>query len=170
MMFQFIKEEEQDSFDTNNRENVATKKRRRPKSSLDWSASEWWRMLGRLSAPDVANHDLKLFNRRFRVPYKIFIKIVDSYRSLYKVEECNCCGQRNPPLELKILGVLRYMGRGCTFDCVSELNGISDNSNRYFFHEFCEKFGSSQKPIYVDGLIIAIQYMIIIYQVASMIL
>lgn len=35
---------------------------------------------------------------------------------------------------------MRYLGRGVTFDDISELNGISIESNRVFFHNFCKNF------------------------------
>lgn len=40
------------------------------------------------------------------------------------------------PIELLLLGSLRYLGRNCTFDDLEELTGISENLHRHFFHVF----------------------------------
>ena len=41
-----------------------------------------------------------------------------------------------------LLGVLRYIGRGWTFDDLSEANGISDDTNREFMYSFLD-YGST---------------------------
>ena len=43
------------------------------------------------------------------------------------------------PLELKILGVLRILGRGWCLDDVKESSGISEAAMCEFFHLFCER-------------------------------
>ena len=40
------------------------------------------------------------------------------------------------PLELLVLGSLRYLGRGWTFDDLEEATGISEESHRVFFRRF----------------------------------
>jgi hypothetical protein len=114
-----------------------------------WSRSTWWNML--------QNEDLfiensiiaKCFRRRFRVPHELFLQIVDNCKEWYNVPDINPCGLLNPPLSLKILGVLRYLGRGITFDCIAELNGISENTNRVFFHQFCAQFAANNKDKWI---------------------
>ena len=44
------------------------------------------------------------------------------------------------PLSLLLLGALRYLGRGWTFDDLEEDTGISSETHRIFFHIFV-KFG-----------------------------
>ena len=44
------------------------------------------------------------------------------------------------PIELLLLGSLRYLGRGWTFDDLEECTGISEETHRVFFHAFV-KFG-----------------------------
>ena len=39
-------------------------------------------------------------------------------------------------MELLVLGSLRYLGRGWTFDDLEEATGISEESHRVFFHRF----------------------------------
>ncbi len=46
------------------------------------------------------------------------------------------------PVELLLLGLLRYLGRGWTFDNIEEQTAISISVHRKFFHTFIE-FGST---------------------------
>ena len=50
-------------------------------------------------------------------------------------EHFNSC-----PLELKILSVLRILGRGGTFDDCFDGTSMDENTIRCFFHEFCQSF------------------------------
>ena len=52
------------------------------------------------------------------------------------------------PLELKILSVLRVLGRGYCFDGVEELCFISAEVLRQFFHKFCAFFVAKYFSIY----------------------
>jgi exo-beta-1,3-glucanase (GH17 family) len=45
------------------------------------------------------------------------------------------------PLEILVLGALRYLGRGWTFDDLSESTGVHAEVHRQFFHVFIS-FGS----------------------------
>lgn len=40
------------------------------------------------------------------------------------------------PIELKVLGVLRVLGRNSTFDCIAELTNSDEETHRKFFHAF----------------------------------
>lgn len=61
----------------------------------------------------------------------VFLSIVhDARRSGRFSEEPDACGLAAHPLELKILGGLRVLGRASCFDCIEELNGISEEVNR----------------------------------------
>ena len=48
----------------------------------------------------------------------------------------NAAGRKSSPLELMILGALRYTGRGWTFDDLEEATGISEETHRRFYHQF----------------------------------
>ena len=52
------------------------------------------------------------------------------------------------PLELKILGVLRVLGRGYCFDGVEELCFISAEVLRTLFHNFCACFAAKYFSVY----------------------
>jgi len=51
-------------------------------------------------------------------------------------------GNASTPIELLVLGVLRYLRRAVTFDDLEEHTGISEETHRRFFHIYVE-FGST---------------------------
>ena len=108
----------------------------------NYMASTWGRMLqsNRINDPTDRKGG-KLFRRRFRVPYPIYLQIVDTTRaSGLFTESPDAAGNPAAPLELKILSVLRVLGRGYCFDGVEELTCISAEVLRLFFKKFCEYF------------------------------
>jgi hypothetical protein len=59
-------------------------------------------------------------------------------------------GRRVPPLPLKVLGYLRVVGRGHSFDDVEENTGISETAFRVFFHDFSERGARFLYPMFVS--------------------
>lgn len=55
---------------------------------------------------------------------------------------CDAFGRKPSPISLLLLGTLRYLGRGWTFDDIEEATGISGEVHRCFFHTFTD-FGST---------------------------
>ena len=90
----------------------------------------------------------KVFRRRFRMPYNSFRELAamaaDSVIfDRWKPGKYDALGQESTPLPLLILCALRYIGRGWTFDDLSENTGISEEVIRVFFHKFI-LFGSTE--------------------------
>ena len=87
----------------------------------------------------------KKFRERFRLPYTNFLQLVASV-SESELFDRWCGHKRNnkqaSPIELLVLGSLRYLGRGWTFDDVEENTAVSKEVHRTFFHRFVE-FGST---------------------------
>jgi hypothetical protein len=87
----------------------------------------------------------KKFRERFRLPYTNFLQLVASVSESDLFDRW--CGYKSnnkqaSPIELLVLGSLRYLGRGWTFDDVEENTAISKEVHRTFFHCFVE-FGST---------------------------
>lgn len=61
----------------------------------------------------------------------------------WKQGKCDAVHQESTPLSLLILCALRYLGRGWTFDDLSENTCISEEVIRIFFHQFI-LFGSTE--------------------------
>jgi hypothetical protein len=62
----------------------------------------------------------------------------------------DCAGLLAAPLELKVLGLLRVLGRGYCFDGIEELSYISAEINRVFFHKWCDLFSKKYYTIYCN--------------------
>jgi hypothetical protein len=95
------------------------------------------------------NEDAKIqkaFFLRFRLPYKQYLDLI----LLVKSDELfdRWCGsqsnkQKVSPVELLVLGSLRYLGRGWTFDYCEESTAIDKEVHRLFFQVFI-LFGSTE--------------------------
>ena len=79
--------------------------------------------------------------------YKSFL------RHVHEVQQCNlfkqwsvgsrdALGNASTPLQILVLGALRYLGRAITFDELEEHTGVSEETHRKFFHVYIE-FGST---------------------------
>ena len=55
---------------------------------------------------------------------------------------CDAVGQKATPIELLVLGSLRYLGCGWTFDDVEECTAVSQEVHRVFFGQFIEFAGT----------------------------
>lgn len=80
-----------------------------------------------------------LFRRRFRCSYDSFLKLYDLVKQddLFLRWQVTDAAFREPSsLQLMLLGALRYLGRGWTFDDLYENTSISEETHRQFFHVF----------------------------------
>jgi len=86
------------------------------------------------------------FKRRFRLSYPAFMEIARLARLPENNQYFNPWTnesdkrQSKTPLELLLLGALRYIGRGWTFDDIEESTGVSEEVHRLFFLVFI-RFG-----------------------------
>ena len=117
----------------------------RPLSPLE---SCWYRLYVSRDPMTVTKSFLAKFRRRFHLPNQEFLNLVEDARTgnwfppWSKEEAIDAFGRPSLPLELMILGSLRFLGRGWTFDDLSEATGISEETHRRFFHDFI-KIGST---------------------------
>jgi hypothetical protein len=108
--------------------------------------STWWTMLVKGECKIIGHPQSKLFRRRFAVPFSMFKNIVEEARSWVSMKgilneklgdfRMDCRGIEGVPLELKILGALRMLAKGCSFDAIAELSGMSISTMQPFFHFF----------------------------------
>lgn len=89
----------------------------------------------------------KKFRRRFRMPYNSFLELLEIAKTSplfgrWLPGTKNAAGKPCAPIQLLILCSLRYLGRGWTFDDLSESTAISEEVIRVFFHKFIE-FGAT---------------------------
>ena len=106
-----------------------------------YTCSTWWTMLQK------GHPQNKVFRRRFSVPFTMFKLIVSEARDWITDggkrmgnNKTDCVGIEGVPFELKVLGALRMSAKGCSFDAIAELSGMSISTMQLFYHTFWEKF------------------------------
>mmetsp|Transcript_9125 Transcript_9125/g.8156 ORF Transcript_9125/g.8156 Transcript_9125/m.8156 type:complete len:199 (+) Transcript_9125:63-659(+) len=104
-----------------------------------------------ISYRDITHKNGKLFRRRFRVPYNVFLEICDiCHRENWFPLSYDAVGRPSSPCNIKILGVLRVLGRGVCFDDIEELSNISAEVHRKFFKLFLRQFNKFLYESYVN--------------------
>ena len=113
----------------------------------DYWASTWGVMLSSIrnaracGAPDARGE--KTFRLRFRVPYVRFEQLLQYVRDKSTIgpkSSEDAAHRPVAPLELKVLAVLRYLGRGWCLDDLSEASGISGPTLGAFVLDFLQRF------------------------------
>ena len=101
--------------------------------------SLWYKLYVADSDRERSKKFYLLFRRRFRLPYQSYRDLVTEFRDndwLPRYERKNAIGQPGVPLDILILGALRYLGRGWTFDDINEATCVSEEVHRRFFKDF----------------------------------
>lgn len=109
-------------------------------NSIRWESSTWWQMLNKTTCPggpsvwlDASAIEHSDFKRRFRIPHGDFLSLVNDIK--HHPGWAGCFPNKTViPVELKVLGVLRQLGRDLTCDDVAEYGGYSAETQRTFFH------------------------------------
>jgi hypothetical protein len=86
----------------------------------------------------------QVFRHRFRLPFDQFLSFVAEAREERWFPRW--WKWNSSPLELRVLGAFRYLGRGWTFDDLEELTAISQKVHRRFFYQF---IGVGSKTLYL---------------------
>ena len=107
--------------------------------NLTFKDSTWYNMY--INSPQDSNRKLKIFRRRFRLPYSEFLKMVEDLKEheyFTRWMKKDCIGNEPSDIRLLLLGTLRYLGRALTFDDIEEYSFISAEVHRNFFQSFLE--------------------------------
>ena len=93
----------------------------------------WYRLY--INSPHLSNPKFHhKFRRRFRLPYDSFTELLEKVSSNDRFIRWKPTMRRPfPRLGLLLLGSLRYLGRGWTFDDLEESTAISEDVYRDFF-------------------------------------
>lgn len=120
---------------------------------LQQDGSVWARMLLNENLHTYDSKPYKKFKRRFRVPIELFDLLLritrDSGEFSDKDKQILKTQRRSARLDLLLLAALKCLGCGHSFDTISELNGISEETNRVFFHRWTQWFCTSQREKYI---------------------
>ena len=127
---------------------------RRPRTLVDYNDTVWGHLLNDLSQlRDPYSLEAILFRRRFRIPFHMFEQLLNWtkawWRTTRKRKDKDASGRPAPDVGLKLLGVLRILGRGSCLDDIKELSGISEPTMHAFFEEWCEWFRADIFPVFV---------------------
>ena len=130
--------------------------RRSPTPKKD---APWQRMLdgcgkGSNTINDEYSRDGRYFRRRFRMPHRMFqclVKLMldEQWFPGFDADgrgRRDCTGNCGASLHVKVLSVLRVLGRGVTFDECFDGSGCGEESTRSFFHSFTERFAQRLYP------------------------
>ena len=124
--------------------------RRRTYERENWKESCWYKFLQR-DLSDLNERDGKTFRLRFTVPYQLYQQLLGFAESWFPQRKVDACGKELTPICLKLLGTLRMLGKGCSWDLLYELSGVSAEVHRKWTLRFIEKFSVEMYPIYVHG-------------------
>ena len=88
-----------------------------------------------------------LFRRRFRSPFSWFeMLMIDTRKWQCNASTHDVAGRQAISLELKVLGVLRILGRGSCLNGITELSSISESAMHNFLHSFTSWFRAEMYP------------------------
>lgn len=113
------------------------KKYKRP----DYWDSPWGRMIKSGEWRDKNTRMSRKFRRKFRLTPPLIDQLIEDLKTLGFSDDEFSFGRRCAPLILKVLGVLRVIGRAWTFDDVEEFTYISEETIRVFFHNMAHAVG-----------------------------
>jgi hypothetical protein len=132
---------------------AGSKKRRRapPRRGVNykqWETSSWFIFLATGDFADENSKDSQSFRLRFRVPYSLFQKLL-TLTELWFPPSVSAAHAPSAPNSLKLLGVLKILGRGCTFDDCHELSNVGNETHRRFFHGWIKRFRLELGDVYI---------------------
>jgi len=92
------------------------------------------------------------FRKRFRMPHEQFLELLERVKvhGLFaRWTRRDASGSPPSPIGLLLLGSLRCLGRGLTFDDLEEFTATDEETHRQFFHKFIECGETALLPFYV---------------------
>lgn len=128
---------------------LKAKQARRRRDLEPKANAPWQRMLDKaedgLGVADPNSIDGRYFRRRFRIPYSLFKSLIqvmledDWFPGEFEHDGSGkCCrlGIQGASLHVKVLSVLRVLGRGVCFDELYDGSGLSESVTSTFYHRF----------------------------------
>lgn len=103
----------------------------------DWWETSWGRLIRNPDVEDETTFWGKTFRRRFRLPFKLFkyVATICKEQQIFG-NETDAAGVAAMPVELKVLGALRTLGRATLHDDVAEITGADAETHRKAFLTF----------------------------------
>jgi hypothetical protein len=105
---------------------------------IDCRSSSWY--FTYVLSPMLNNKKFKdKFRRRFRCKFSCYLSLLEMVQEdpiFQQWQNTDAYGKLSSPIELCLLGSLRYLARGWTFDDLEESTSIGEETHRQFFHCF----------------------------------
>jgi len=110
-----------------------------------------WYLAYAISEPECPKLRDK-FRRRFRLPHKECTELLGRVKldeRFGRWQRSDATGTPSSPIELLLLGAMRYLGRGIMFDDLEEFTAIGEETHRQFFHVFVDFGRDVLFPMYI---------------------
>jgi hypothetical protein len=149
-----VEEEEEEEHASPVRKKTRNVYARKPQAESTWSLDYLNPSLRDVYVADPHGRDAKKFRRLFRVPYNLFVDLVQMskerwWRDWTPDKVCNA-GKLVSSLELKVLGALYVLGTGASQYQVSVQTHLSEEVHRVFFLLWLSRMSSiSTEYIYM---------------------
>lgn len=124
------------------------RKERSKRNKVNYWQSEWGGELLNPLIRDLNTREGKRFRRRFRMPATLFFDHL-----IPMVKEYGIFGSTRShvvPIEIKCLIALRRLARGETYDTISELTKVSEESCRWIFLHFVHNMHAKLKDTFIS--------------------
>jgi Plant transposon protein len=125
-------------------------KNRKVYNRENYRDSCWYKFLQR-DLMDLNERDGKTFRLRFTVPFQLYQQLLGFAERWFPQRKVDACGKEVTPISLKLLGTLRILGKGCSWDLLYELSGVSAEVHRKWTLAFIAKFSTEMYSVYVYG-------------------
>jgi hypothetical protein len=127
------------SFSPSRSRHKRTRVREKRRFATDYTQTNWGKFIEDPTVADPYSKKGKLFRRRFRVPFLVYVWICR------KCEETNVFEVKRKasveiPISIKVLICLRILGRGDCCDSISEFCEVSEAHVRLIFLQFVRNF------------------------------
>ena len=107
--------------------------------NIDYTKTNWGKMIRNPLVKDPNSRFGKLFRRRFRVPFQLFEFLVQlcTDHNIFCVKDLH---KVKIPVEIKLLCCLRVLGRDDCFDAIEEMSDVPEKTVYQFFKVFIVRF------------------------------
>lgn len=107
--------------------------------NIDYTKTAWGLMIRNELVKSPETREGKMFRRRFRLPFQLFLILVEICRDNNVFEVTNY-SRTKIPIEIKLLCCLRVLGRDDCFDAIEEYSNIPEKTAWWFFKLFLKNF------------------------------
>ena len=119
-------------------------------AGINFRDTPWGKLLSNPLLLIPESYFARQFQRRFRLPYPLFLELVDDAKEFNIFEMNNPYSTRlKIPIELKCMIALRMLGRDLCCDDVFELSYVPLSSCNKFYRQFIKGFANKVYSKYV---------------------